>query len=188
MRMSGRWVYSKHGHTEALTLTQGNYTIGDPILHIELRRWADIVLIAPCSANTLSKIAHGLCDNLAVCFCIPPQRVQPLIRMRTDLSSACSSSDHSNICISSYEHANVRASTNVWTYSDSARRGALQSCWSNRKKPRMRWHRFVQILCVATLYHSEHLLKSPGLGAMTEWRDIVKVVVDQFRLTREPNV
>ncbi|KAF9778596.1 flavoprotein [Thelephora terrestris] len=42
-----------------------NYQIGDPILHIELRRWADIVLVAPCSANTLSKIAHGICDNLA---------------------------------------------------------------------------------------------------------------------------
>jgi len=42
------------------------FKIGEPILHIELRRWADIVLIAPCSANTLSKIAHGSCDNLAV--------------------------------------------------------------------------------------------------------------------------
>ena len=45
---------------------QGNYKIGDPILHIELRRWADVVLVAPCSANTLSKIAHGFCDNLVV--------------------------------------------------------------------------------------------------------------------------
>ena len=45
---------------------QPTFNIGDPILHIELRRWADIVLVAPCSANTLSKIAHGLCDNLAV--------------------------------------------------------------------------------------------------------------------------
>lgn len=41
-----------------------NYRIGDPILHIELRRWADVVLIAPCSANTLAKIANGICDNL----------------------------------------------------------------------------------------------------------------------------
>ncbi|KAL7409291.1 flavoprotein [Mrakia frigida] len=39
--------------------------VGDPILHIELRRWADVVLIAPCSANTLAKIAGGICDNLA---------------------------------------------------------------------------------------------------------------------------
>ncbi|KAH9841786.1 flavoprotein [Rhodofomes roseus] len=45
--------------------SDGGYRIGDPILHIELRRWADIVLIAPCSANTIAKIAHGICDNLA---------------------------------------------------------------------------------------------------------------------------
>ncbi|KAH9003851.1 flavoprotein [Lactarius hatsudake] len=41
-----------------------NYRVGYPILHIELRRWADVVLIAPCSANTLAKIASGICDNL----------------------------------------------------------------------------------------------------------------------------
>jgi phosphopantothenoylcysteine decarboxylase len=38
--------------------------IGDPILHIELRKWADLLLIAPCTMNTLGKIANGLCDNL----------------------------------------------------------------------------------------------------------------------------
>jgi phosphopantothenoylcysteine synthetase/decarboxylase len=32
----------------------------------QLRRWADVVLVAPCSANTLAKIAGGLCDNLLV--------------------------------------------------------------------------------------------------------------------------
>ncbi|ODQ47968.1 hypothetical protein PICMEDRAFT_15832 [Pichia membranifaciens NRRL Y-2026] len=37
---------------------------GDPILHVELRKWADIFLIAPLSANTLAKIANGLADNL----------------------------------------------------------------------------------------------------------------------------
>jgi phosphopantothenoylcysteine decarboxylase len=29
-----------------------------------LRKWADILLIAPLSANTLAKITHGICDNL----------------------------------------------------------------------------------------------------------------------------
>ncbi|EGC36191.1 hypothetical protein DICPUDRAFT_54757 [Dictyostelium purpureum] len=33
-------------------------------LHIDLRKWADSILIAPCSANTLGKISNGLCDNL----------------------------------------------------------------------------------------------------------------------------
>ncbi|KAL6771442.1 COAC1 [Auxenochlorella protothecoides x Auxenochlorella symbiontica] len=41
--------------------------VGDPVLHIELRRWADVLIIAPLSANTLAKLAAGLCDNLVTC-------------------------------------------------------------------------------------------------------------------------
>lgn len=36
----------------------------DPVLHIDLRRWASCLVIAPLSANTLAKMANGLCDNL----------------------------------------------------------------------------------------------------------------------------
>lgn len=32
--------------------------------HVELGRWADLMLIAPLSCNTLAKLANGLCDNL----------------------------------------------------------------------------------------------------------------------------
>src|SRR5678809_1026747 len=32
--------------------------------HVELGRWADLMLIAPLSCNTLSKMATGQCDNL----------------------------------------------------------------------------------------------------------------------------
>jgi phosphopantothenoylcysteine decarboxylase / phosphopantothenate---cysteine ligase len=32
--------------------------------HVHLGRWADVMVIAPLSCNTLSKMAHGLCDNL----------------------------------------------------------------------------------------------------------------------------
>ncbi len=32
--------------------------------HVELGLWADAMLIAPASANTISKLASGLCDNL----------------------------------------------------------------------------------------------------------------------------
>lgn len=41
--------------------------IGDQVLHIELRKWADIFCIAPLSANTLAKLDHGLSDNLLTC-------------------------------------------------------------------------------------------------------------------------
>ncbi len=36
----------------------------EPIGHLELVRNADLYLIAPASANTLAKLAHGLADNL----------------------------------------------------------------------------------------------------------------------------
>jgi len=32
--------------------------------HVDLGLWADIMLIAPATANTLSKMANGFCDNL----------------------------------------------------------------------------------------------------------------------------
>ena len=34
--------------------------------HVEFGLWADIMLIAPATANTLSKMANGACDNLLI--------------------------------------------------------------------------------------------------------------------------
>jgi phosphopantothenoylcysteine synthetase/decarboxylase len=65
--MNGMYVSSSfYPQTLTAIFIQVEYSIGGPVLHIELRRWADIVLIAPCSANTLAKISNGICDNLAV--------------------------------------------------------------------------------------------------------------------------
>jgi phosphopantothenoylcysteine decarboxylase / phosphopantothenate---cysteine ligase len=36
----------------------------DPISHLELVARCDVMVVAPASANTLSKLAHGLADNL----------------------------------------------------------------------------------------------------------------------------
>ncbi len=43
------------------------YERGDAVLHIELRKWADVFVIAPLDANTLAKLAVGLCDNCLTC-------------------------------------------------------------------------------------------------------------------------
>jgi phosphopantothenoylcysteine decarboxylase len=43
------------------------YNRGDPVLHIEFRKWADLLVIAPLDANTLAKLALGLCDNFLTC-------------------------------------------------------------------------------------------------------------------------
>ncbi|RNA61183.1 bifunctional phosphopantothenoylcysteine decarboxylase/phosphopantothenate--cysteine ligase CoaBC [Chryseobacterium nematophagum] len=34
--------------------------------HVELALWADVMIVAPCTANTLSKMIHGACDNLVI--------------------------------------------------------------------------------------------------------------------------
>lgn len=36
----------------------------DPIPHISLADWADLIVVAPATANTIAKAAHGLADNL----------------------------------------------------------------------------------------------------------------------------
>lgn len=43
------------------------HPLGDPVMHIELRRWADLLAIAPLDANTLAKLACGLADNCLTC-------------------------------------------------------------------------------------------------------------------------
>ncbi|XP_022183820.1 phosphopantothenoylcysteine decarboxylase [Nilaparvata lugens] len=52
---------------------------GDPVLHIELGKWADLLLIAPLDANTLAKIANGLCDNLLTCAVRAWDLTKPLL-------------------------------------------------------------------------------------------------------------
>ena len=37
---------------------------GDWNDHVELGQWADLMLIAPATANTIAKMANGQCDNL----------------------------------------------------------------------------------------------------------------------------
>jgi len=44
------------------------YQRDDPVLHIEFRNWAELLIIAPLDANTLAKFALGLCDNFLTCL------------------------------------------------------------------------------------------------------------------------
>tara|TARA_Y100000589_G_scaffold136859_1_gene130907 strand:- start:11220 stop:12425 length:1206 start_codon:yes stop_codon:yes gene_type:complete len=43
-----------------------NTSTGEWNNHVELGLWADLMLIAPATANTLAKMAHGICDNLLI--------------------------------------------------------------------------------------------------------------------------
>jgi phosphopantothenoylcysteine decarboxylase len=46
----------------------GRWRRDDPVLHIDFRRWADLLIVAPLDANTLAKFALGLSDNFLTCL------------------------------------------------------------------------------------------------------------------------
>lgn len=56
-----------------------SYERGQPIAHIDLRNWADAIVIAPLTANTLAKIANGLADNLLTSIIRAWDRSKPII-------------------------------------------------------------------------------------------------------------
>ena len=57
----------------------GGYHKNDPVKHIEFRTWADLLLIAPLSANTLAKMAHGICDNFLCCIARAWPKEKPVV-------------------------------------------------------------------------------------------------------------
>jgi phosphopantothenoylcysteine synthetase/decarboxylase len=57
----------------------GGYHKNDPVRHIEFRTWADLLLIAPLSANTLAKITNGICDNFLCCIARAWPKEKPVV-------------------------------------------------------------------------------------------------------------
>jgi phosphopantothenoylcysteine decarboxylase/phosphopantothenate--cysteine ligase len=47
--------------------------------HIDLTRDADAILVAPCSADFIRKLAHGACDDLLSTLCVARPRRVPLL-------------------------------------------------------------------------------------------------------------
>jgi phosphopantothenoylcysteine decarboxylase/phosphopantothenate--cysteine ligase len=53
--------------------------VANNMAHIDLTRGADAVLIAPCSADFMRKLAHGACDDLLSTLCIARPAQVPLL-------------------------------------------------------------------------------------------------------------
>ncbi len=59
-------VVSTHAVAESLLDPQAELAMG----HIELAKWADLILIAPATANLIAKLAHGIADDLLTTICL----------------------------------------------------------------------------------------------------------------------
>ena len=61
------WTPSGAGHRcwrDSDEWPSGGHRRGNEMPHIALGDWADLLVVAPLTANTLAKMAHGLADNL----------------------------------------------------------------------------------------------------------------------------
>ena len=60
-------------------LDQWDPRMPNNMAHIDLTRGADAVLIAPCSADFIRKLAHGVCDDLLSTLCLARPHGVPLL-------------------------------------------------------------------------------------------------------------
>jgi phosphopantothenoylcysteine decarboxylase/phosphopantothenate--cysteine ligase len=63
------------GRPVATSLWEGDAQID----HIRLARWPDVVLLAPVTANTLARLAHGMADDLLSTVVLATRSDVPLI-------------------------------------------------------------------------------------------------------------
>lgn len=59
--------------------------------HIELARWADLLIIAPASANFIAKLRHGYADNLLLTLCLAsrqPVAIAPAMNQQMYVKNA----------------------------------------------------------------------------------------------------
>jgi phosphopantothenoylcysteine decarboxylase len=135
---------------------------GADILHIQLRRWGHLLVVAPLSANTLAKVAGGFSDNLLTSVIrawdtSPTNLKRPRIIVAVAMNSA------------------------MWTHPITAKQlRVLEEEWGvNGVNPDEGW---IEVLRpqVKTLACGDF-----GQGGMCDWQEIVAVIEKRLCLKSE---
>ncbi|KAJ5587476.1 Flavoprotein [Penicillium hispanicum] len=142
---------------------------GADILHIVLRRWADVLVIAPLSANTLAKLANGMSDNL--------------------LTSVCRAWDTDGQVDGRRKRIIVAPAMNtaMWRHPVTAKQiRVLGEDWAVRRDEstgeETGWFEVLPPQSSKVLACGD-----VGSGAMLEWSEIVKVIEDRLGLRDQPS-
>lgn len=169
---------------------------GAGILHIELRRWADVLVIAPLSANTMAKVVGGFADNLLLSVIrawdttgiIDPLR---LPSSRTEANGTAGAVDGGNGEVvsggsgSSLPKRNKRIlvapamNTAMWRHPITKRQiRVLEEEWGvdGEKSDGEGWFEVLRPM------EKELACGDVGDGAMKDWREIVKVIEERLDL------
>lgn len=142
------------------------WTRGDAILHIELRRWAHILVIAPLSANTLAKVTGGFSDNLLTSVV----RAWDTTGLLGDMNEALPVGKKMIVVAPAMNTA-------MWRHPVTGRSiRVLEEEWSVDNGE---WFE------VLRPQEKELACGDVGDGAMREWTSIVKVIEEKLRIGAE---
>lgn len=147
---------------------------GESILHIELRRWAHLLVIAPLSANSLAKIAGGFCDNLLTSVVRAwdtraPTRDKPRIVVAPAMNNF--------MWAHPVTARHVQVLADEWAFKASADVPLDETSEDDSVQAGTGWFE-VLLPQTKTLACGD-----TGQGGMCDWQDIVAVVVDRLSLT-----
>ncbi|KUJ15665.1 flavo protein [Mollisia scopiformis] len=143
------------------------WTRGKGILHIELRRWADLLVVAPLSANTMAKVVGGWADNLLLSVVrawdttgiIDPLRIIPSSRTLATRKKRIIVAPAMNTAM--WRHPVTKSQIRV-----------LEEEWGveGEKSEGQGWFEVVRPM------EKELACGDVGDGAMKDWREIVKII------------
>lgn len=148
----------------------GGWTRGAEILHISLRRWADILVVVPLSANTLAKIVNGMSDTLLTSV-IRAWDTTGLIdgkKARILVALAMNTAMWTHPITASQ----IRVLEEDWGVKDGSKDGEEKG-----DPARQGWFEVLRPISKTLACNDV------GLGAMMEWTAIVKIIEERMGLS-----
>lgn len=148
---------------------------GNKILHIELRRWADIMVIAPLSADSLAKITQGWSDNLLLSVVRAWDTTGELdpVRDLAGLNTASGKSKIKQILVA------PSMNTAMWKQPITKKQvDLLNEEWGTKNGG---WFE------VLLPMEKQLACGDVGGGAMKDWKEIVEVIENRLGLNNEGN-
>lgn len=132
---------------------------GSSILHIELRRWADVMLIAPLSANSLAKMIQGIADSLVLSVIRAWDTTGIIDPVRPGLEGLRTEAGKKPIIVA------PAMNTAMWAHPITTKQiKVLEDDWG------LEHGGWIQVLRPV---EKELACGDTGAGAMKEWKDIV---------------
>ncbi|CAG7917213.1 unnamed protein product [Penicillium olsonii] len=143
------------------------WTRGGPVLHIELRKWAHLLLVAPMSANTMAKMVNGIADNLL------------LSTIRAWDTTGLVDKEFKNLTPRIFVAPSMNTAMMIHPVTEKQLK-VLRDEWGWSESNPQGW------VTVLPPIEKNLACGDVGSGGMMEWKDIVRVIQDYIQWAQMP--